>query len=138
MDIAVRFARRDDLAFVSRDGYIPRAVVARKIELGEVIVAEVDGETLGYIRLEYLWSIVPYIGLIHVLKAHREQGIGKAMLAFTTAFLREKGHAALFSSSQSNEPEPQAWHRHVGFRPVGAISGLNEDGSDEVFVRLPL
>ena len=59
MSTSVRFARPGDLAFVSRDGYIPREVVARKISLEEVIVAEVDGETVGYMRLEYLWSIVP-------------------------------------------------------------------------------
>ena len=138
MSIAVRFARPDDLDFVSRDGYIPREVVARKIALEEVIVAEVGGEAVGYIRLEYLWSIVPYMALIHVLEAHRRKGVGKALLRFTTDHLRRQGHTYFYSSSQSNEPEPQAWHRHVGFEPAGGIEGINEDGSTEVFFRLAL
>jgi len=41
----------------------------------------------------------------------------------------------LFSSSQANEPEPQAWHRHVGFEECGFIAGINEGGVGEVFFR---
>lgn len=134
----VRFASQGDLPFVSRDRYLPSEVVARKIALDEVIVAEVEGERVGYLRLEYLWSTVPYVALIDVLEAHRGRGIGKALLAFAVDFLRGRGHAALYSSFQSNEPAPRAWHLHVGFEPAGAIAGLNEDGSDELFVRLPL
>ncbi len=93
---------------------------------------------MGYVRLEYLWSIVPYMVLIRVSEEHRRNGVGKALLAFVARHLRERGHEYLFSSSQDNEPEPQEWCRHVGFEPAGAIEGINEGGVDEVFFRLKL
>ncbi len=133
-EIAIRFARLDDLEFVHQDRYIPAEVVKRKIELQEVVVAEWNGKRGGYVRLEYLWSDVPYIALIRVLADYRRQGIGKAMLRFIEAFLRDKGQEALYSSSQADEPEPQAWHRHVGFEECGIIAGIN-DGIGEVFFR---
>ncbi len=131
-EIAIRFARLEDLKFAHQDRYIPVEVVKRKIELQEVVVAEWNGKRAGYVRLEYLWSDTPYIALIRVLEEYRRQGIGKALLRFIEAFLRDKGHKALYSSSQADEPEPQAWHRHVGFEECGIISGIN-DGIGEVF-----
>lgn len=133
-----RFAVPADLDFVRQDQYLPPAIAQRKIEWREIIVAELDGNPVGYLRLEYLWSRLPYIALIHVLPEYRRRGIGKALLAFAEKSLREQGHKALYSSSQVNEAEPQAWHRHVGFEECGVIAGINEGGVGEVFFRRQL
>ena len=145
-EIVIRFARLDDLDFAYQDGYIPAEALKRKIEaqlalnpdrIEDVVVAEWNGKRVGYVRLEYLWSIVPYISLIQVLPEYRRQGVGKALLQFIETFLRAAGHDALYSSSQADEPEPQAWHRHVGFQECGFITGINE-GVGEVFFRKSL
>ena len=145
-EIVVRFARVDDLDFAYQDGYIPAKVLKPKIEaqvalnpdrIEDVVIAEWNSKRVGYVRLEYLWSIVPYIALIRVLPEYRRQGVGKALLRFIETFLREAGHEALYSSSQADEPEPQAWHRHVGFVECGFIASIN-DGIGEVFFRKSL
>lgn len=66
MNITVRDAESRDLAFVGQDGYLDPPLVTRKIDQGEVFVAELDGEPAGYVRIEYLWSVQPYIALIRV------------------------------------------------------------------------
>ena len=145
-EIVVRFARIDDLDFAYQEGYITAKILKSKIEaqlalnpdrIEDVVVAEWNGKRVGYVRLEYLWSIVPYIALIRVLPEYRRQGVGKALLRFIETFLREAGHDVLYSSSQADEPEPQAWHRHVGFEECGFITGINED-IGEVFFRKSL
>jgi len=135
--IKVRFANQTDL-----DGCIaldhptmPVEVIKRKVEQREIIVAERAGRLVGYLRFEYLWSVVPYIALIWVVEDQRQQGIGRAMLHYLENVLLEQGHTVLYSSSQANEPEPQAWHRHVGFKECGFITGINEGGIGEVFFR---
>ena len=133
--IAARFATSDDLAFVQQDGYVPSDAIHRKIQCQEVIVAERDGGLVGYLRLEFLWSLVPYIALIFVVPQNRRKGVGTALLGFAETYLRSQGHEALYSSSQANEPEPQAWHRHMGFLECGFIAGLNTGGIGEVFFR---
>ena len=142
-EIVIRFARLDDLDFAYQDGYIPAKILKSKIEaqlalnpdrIEDVVIAEWNGKRVGYVRIEYLWSIVPYIALIRVLPEYRRQGVGKALLRFIETFLRDAGHEALYSSSQADEPEPQAWHRHVGFEECGFIVGIN-DGIGEVFFR---
>lgn len=137
-NISTRFAIPTDLDFVRQDQYLPPAMMIRKIDWREVVVAELNGSSAGYLRLEYLWSKVPYIALIRVLPDRRRQGVGKALLAFVEAFMRGQGHEALYSSSQVDEAEPQAWHRHVGFEECGIIAGINGGGIGEVFFRKQL
>jgi ribosomal protein S18 acetylase RimI-like enzyme len=137
--IFVRFAVPEDLAWcATRDHHIPPEIIVRKIKLSEILVAEMEGESVGYLRLEYLWSVVPYIALIGVVEQHRRQGVGRAMLDFLEAHLRAVGHSVLMSSSQVNEPEPQAWHRHMGFEECGILTGINAGGVGEVFFRKAL
>lgn len=138
MTVTVRGARADDLTFVAQDGYVPDTVVLRKIEADEVFVAEEDGASVGYLRLEYLWSIQPYVALIRVLEPHRGRGAGRALLAYVEGRLRTDGHSVLYSSSQVDEPEAQSWHRAMGFRESGMIAGINAGGVGEVFFRKEL
>ncbi len=130
----VRFASLGDLEILKQEVYVSGDIVKRKIEWSEFLVAEHGGKVIGFLQLEYLWSAVPYIALIRVFPEHRNKGIGKSMLQFLEDLLRSNGHSMLYSSSQVDEPEPQEWHRHVGFEECGLIAGIN-NGIGEVFFR---
>jgi GNAT superfamily N-acetyltransferase len=136
-ETTVRFASPADLeACIALDQpQVPADVIEGKIECQEILLAEREGELAGYLRLEYLWSLIPFLALIWVVEGHRRQAVGKALLAYLEDFLRERGHGVLYSSSQADEPEPQAWHRHVGFDECGFIAGINAGGIGEVFFR---
>ncbi|MGY5859994.1 MAG: GNAT family N-acetyltransferase [Candidatus Thorarchaeota archaeon] len=135
----VRFAGPEDLEWcVVEDGHVIEKVIRNKIVNDECIVVELDGNLIAYIRLEYLWSTTPYIGLIFVNDEYRKEGVGRKMLEYLEDHLRDHGHDTLLSSSHANEPEPQAWHRSVGFVECGILSGLNEGGIGEVFFRKQL
>ena len=75
-------------------------------------------------RFTPFWSQIPYIDLIWVDEPYRQQGAGKAMLSLLEEAAREQGIRLIMSSSQSDEPQPQAWHRHMGFRDAGALTDL--------------
>ena len=134
-EIVVRTARVGDLDFVSQDDYLPDFVIKRKVGDGDVVLALWDGEPVGYLRLEWLWSKLPYIELIWVLEPYRRAGVGRALLTHVEVEIISRGHVALYSSSQADEPEPQAWHRRMGFEECGWLDGLNEGGVGEVFFR---
>ncbi|HEV2860598.1 MAG TPA: GNAT family N-acetyltransferase [Pyrinomonadaceae bacterium] len=133
-EVSVRFAAPADLSLLQPRSHLPAEMVKRKVEWREVIVAERRGGFVGALHLEYLWSSVPYVALIYVLPEHQRRGVGGALLRFAEAFLREQGHDTLYSSSQADEREPQAWHRHAGFEECGIIAGINK-GVGEVFFR---
>ena len=137
--VIVRFAGPEDLEWcVVEDDHVTEQVIRNKIVQDEIVIAELDGQPIGYLRLEYLWSTIPYIGVIFVIELYRQEGVGHKILAFLEDYLTSRGHDQLLSSSQANEPEPQAWHRSVGFTECGMISCINEGGIGEVFFRKPL
>ncbi len=136
---AVRFATPDDFAWCHAfDDHLAVPALQHKLHTGEIILAERDGERVGYLRLEYLWSLLPYIALIRVIDSHQRQGVGRALLTFCTNHLRTQGHSVLLSSSQADEAAPQAWHRHMGFEECGFLAGINDGGIGEVFFRKSL
>jgi GNAT superfamily N-acetyltransferase len=137
LPVNVRFAGLDDLDFCIKSDFkrIRSFQIKRKIEEREVIISEAEGEPIGYLRIEYLWLRMPYVGLIFIKEGHRGRGIGTAMIKFLESYLIANGHKVLYSSSQVNEPGPQMWHRRIGFEECGYIAGVNEGGVGEVFFR---
>ena len=133
-----RWAELGDERRVSFPIHVPPPVAAARLRERRVVIAEAGGHVVGTLHLEYLWGTQPYVAWVRVAETHRRRGIGRALVGFLEAEMRREGHGQLLSSSQRNEPEPQAWHRQLGFSECGAISGLNRDGSDEVFFRKSL
>lgn len=138
-EVHVRWAQPEDFLWcIQVDDLIPQSVLERKIEQGEILLAEIGNERVGILRLEFLWSLVPYLGFIWVLFEHRGKGVSRALLNYLEDHLRREGHQQLLSSSQADEPEPQAWHSHMGFEECGYIAGVNRGGVGEVFFRKSL
>ncbi|HUX87457.1 MAG TPA: GNAT family N-acetyltransferase [Chloroflexota bacterium] len=131
----VRFARSEDLSIVTDRNYIPTDRMRSLIAFQQVLIAEDEGMKLGYACFDYFGAIHPFLALIRVFPEHRRQGVGRAILGFLENHLRSLGHDVLYSSSQVDEPEPQAWHRRVGFVECGFIAGFNSGGIGEILFR---
>lgn len=100
-----------------------------------VVVEEASGEVAGYAFYSLLYCTVPFLGMIYFREQSRGQGGSRVLLEFLENDLRQKGYAALLSSSQTNEPEPQAWHVHMGFRTNGIIENIDDENIGEVVFR---
>ena len=147
--IVIRFARLDDLDFAYQDGYITAKILKSKIEaqlalnpdcIEDVVIAEWNGKRVGYVRLEYLWSIVPYIALIRVLPEYRRQGVGKALLRFIETFLRDAGTTRSTVHRRLTSPNRKRGIGMWGLKSVGSSLGLMRElvryFSAKVFDRL--
>lgn len=137
--ITVRRATERDLPWlVEHDGHLGADLLAPKVAQGELLLAELDGEPAGFLRLDHVWSLVPYIALVRVLEPYRRRGIGSAMVNAACEHARQIGWGFLLSSITVGEATPRAWHLALGFQPCGVVAQLNEDGTDEEFYRLPV
>jgi N-acetylglutamate synthase-like GNAT family acetyltransferase len=132
----VRLATRADLTACSLfDHTAGKTAIQFAINQQAVVLAERNGQAIGYLRLEFLWSRVPYIALVLVIEDYRGQGVSRSMLDLIESQLRTNGHKFLLSSAEVAEASAQAWHRAIGFMECGIISGLNEGGIGEIFFR---
>lgn len=139
MKASVRLAGDADLPALQRLDRWPKERVWRhKIAGGEVIVLELEGRVVGLVRYELLWTTVPFMSLIEIEPEHRGKGYSRLLLGFLTAHLKTQGYVALLSSSQTDEPEPQRWHLHMGFRSNGIIENIMDEGVGELVYWLDL
>lgn len=138
-EASVRFARTDDIpALHALDEWPKESAWRRLIANNEVIVLEVGGDVAGLAHFVVLWTTVPFMSMIVLDEAHRGRGYSRVLVDFLCEQLRAQGYVALLSSSQTDEPEPQAWHRHLGFASNGIIENIADDGIGEVVFRLEL
>lgn len=139
MKPVVRLARPADIPKLQQiDSWPKEQIWKQKIACGEVIVLELNSEIIGLIRYEVLWTTVPFMGLISIKEEHRGKGYSRVLLEFLKQHLREQGYVALLSSSQTDEPAPQNWHRHMGFKSNGIIENIMDDDVGEIVYRLML
>lgn len=138
--LAVRPTAVDDIQFVQEDcrSYLPSPILVALIGRGDLVIAELDGQPVGYAALDRIGAVAPFLCAIHVLAPHRRRGIGRALLADLEARCRGRGHDALYSSCTADEAEPQAWHRRMGFEECGFVAGFNAGGVGEIIFRKPL
>jgi len=137
LSINIRFAELKDLDFCVKFDYnhVSKDVLKRSIREKMVILAEVNGKPIGYLRIEYLWLKIPFLSLITVEEEYQRKGVGRSMIKFLEQHLHKRGYKVLYSSTQANEPGPQSWHRKLGFEECGYIAGMNEGGIGEIFFR---
>jgi ribosomal protein S18 acetylase RimI-like enzyme len=134
-DVVVRFADKKDLSWLVRRDDLSRVILLGKITAKKMLVAQRQGRPVGFIRVEFLWSKVPYLSMIRVDKAHQRQGVGKSLLQFLQKSLKKKRHKILLTSSQANENVPQKWHRKMGFKRCGYIDNLQKEGRETFFYK---
>lgn len=133
--VITRLAAPGDLDFIKQKTGLSRERLLQKIQRDEILILSVDDEPVGQLRFAFLWSEIPFIDLIYIKEDYQKRGFSRVLLGYLEAYLQARGYDVLYSSSQKDEPEPQAWHRHVGFEECGVITGLNDGGIDEVFFR---
>ena len=132
--VEIRFARPKDLRWcVQRDKYASEKTIRKKIRDEEILIAETNGERIGFLRFEYMWSRIPFIAFVLVDEKHRGCGVGRRLLSAFMEAVRGCGRPFVLSSSMANEPRAQQWHRKMGFEECGFLAGINKDGIGEVF-----
>jgi ribosomal protein S18 acetylase RimI-like enzyme len=139
VQLDIRFAKQADYNSCSNfDQFNIRATLEEKIRKELALLAFSDQECVGYLSWDWFWGKTPYLCLIKVREDARSQGVGSALLAFWIEHLKGKGVDYCLSSSQENEPSAVEWHLKKGFTEIGRLATLNEDGSNEIFMRKEL
>jgi len=95
-----------------------------------------DETIVGLCRWTFLWTTVPFLELIVIAPGFRGRDGSRKLLHHLCDHLKSIGHVALLSSSQTDEPEAQEWHRHMGFMSNGVIENIADDNIGELVFRI--
>jgi GNAT superfamily N-acetyltransferase len=134
--VSVREASEADLAWcLSTDGHLDEAALLSKIRAREILVADSEGEPVGLLRFDLMWSSVPFIAQMRVLETHRRQGVGQALLRAVEDRARGCGSIAVLSSIAlgSDRRAALGWHEAMGFEWFGDVDRMFPGEQTEAF-----
>lgn len=132
----IRFAEQKDFnSCVELDLHKNASIIKNKIDMKEVIVAELNNEIIGCLKIEYIWTHLPFISYIIIKRDYRTNGIGKSLLSFLEDYLKNNGQSTLLSSTMTDAVNPQKWHLKMGFTECGMLCGINDYGVGEIFFK---
>ncbi len=121
MDAIIRPAVGSDLPFLAEhDRHIAPAELDCSIRLGRVLLIEVAGEPVGWLRWNLFWDNTPFMNLLYLLDGHRMQGHGRALVRHWEESMREQGYEIVLTSTAADEAA-QHFYRRLGYRDIGGF-----------------
>ncbi len=121
MNATIRIATRADLPFLAtHDVHIAPAEREQVLSLHRILLMEVDGQPVGWLRWGMFWDNTPFMNLLFLLDGYRRMGLGRQLVAHWEALMCAAGHTFVMTSTQANE-DAQRFYRHLGYRDVGGF-----------------
>ena len=100
------------------DKHITRDELDKKIRREEIIIAQLDGTFLGWLRWSLFWDEIPFINMLGVLREYRGNGIGTLIVTEWERLMSEQGFSKAMVSTLENE-SAQHFYRKLGYRDLG-------------------
>lgn len=103
----------------------------RAASKGRLLVAEVDGELVGYAAQSRFFGY-DFLELLAVAPDKRRQGIATALIRAVEA--RSQSGKLFTSTNRSNKPMRRLCQR-LGFQPSGVVENLDDDDPELVYFK---
>ena len=111
---------------------------ATTVEHVDLFVAEVEGEVVGFIEMDYPpreeWAKIAYIAWIAVDDGHRRRGYGSKLIQAGEGSARRRGMRRLYVEPTLKDDSAICFYVMNGLMPEGRRLGYYPDGSDSVIL----
>ncbi|MCW4020098.1 MAG: GNAT family N-acetyltransferase [Candidatus Bathyarchaeota archaeon] len=122
----------------SREGAEKTISWASKSEDADVFVADLEGEIVGFIMMEYSkserWAKIGYIGWIAVHPEHQRKGYGSKLIEAGEESARKMGMRRLYVEPTIKDDYAICFYIMNGLMPEGRRIGYYPDGSDSIIL----
>lgn len=109
---------RDWLA--EHDRHIAPEELSAAIARGRILLAELEGEIIGWLRWNLFWDNTPFMNLLYLQLGERRRGYGRQLVACWEQQMRRAGYDKVLTSTQSDE-EGQFFYRALGYTDAGCL-----------------
>lgn len=117
----IRTATQSDLPWLQEhDRHIGAEELRASVLRGRILLAEQDGQTIGWMRWSLFWDEIPFMNMLYLLEGCRRRGEGRALVSRWEEDMCRQGHRRVMTSSQANE-EGQHFYRRLGYQDAGAL-----------------
>jgi GNAT superfamily N-acetyltransferase len=123
----IRTASPADLPFLSaHDIHISSRERENVLHLGRILLLELGGEPVGWLRWGMFWDSIPFMNLLYLLDGHRGHGLGRLLVSYWEEQMRTAGYSLVMTSTQANE-YAQHFYTHLGYCAVGGFALPGDD-----------
>ncbi|MFE5646639.1 GNAT family N-acetyltransferase [Rhodococcus sp. NPDC056516] len=134
--VNIRVAAQTDLPFLrEHDSHVAAEELTSVVKRGRVLLAEHNGEAVGWLRWGLFWDEIPFMNMLTVLSSHRSQGTGRALVTYWEKQMNRAGHSQVLTSTLADE-SAQNFYRTMGYTDAGVL--LLPGESSEIFLRRDL
>ena len=117
----IRAATESNLPWLKEhDRHIGEDELRESVRRGRILLAEQDGQIIGWLRWSLFWDEIPFMNMLYLLEEHRRQGLGRELVCHWEQEMLRQGHHRVMTSTQSNE-EGQHFYRRLGYTDTGAL-----------------
>ncbi len=117
----IRTATEDDFGFLAaHDPHITIVMLRAKTAAGEILLALVGDEAVGFLRWGWFWDNTPFMNLLFVVDGWRGQGVGARLTAHWEARMAQNGAEFVLTSTLANETA-QHFYRRQGYQDIGGF-----------------
>lgn len=121
MDYSIRPATLLDLPFLAaNDVHINPAEREGVLRQGRILLVDVGGHPVGWLRWGMFWDNTPFMNLLYLLDGFRGLGLGRALVDHWECLMRSQGHGMVMTSTQANEAA-QHFYRRLAYRDIGGF-----------------
>ena len=118
--LRIERAGAEDVAVIRPLEHISRERLLEKVAGHQILVARMDGATVGWLRFGYLWDQIPFMNMLYVLEPHRGRGIGRQLVGSWEDQMKQLGYARVMTSTQADE-NAQHFYRKLGYADIGGF-----------------
>lgn len=120
-NLSIRTGSIADFELMSNyEHHITPEVLKACLSEGRILIAELEGEFVGWLRWNLFWDIVPFMNLLYVLNEYQGKGYGRALTGHWENMLHAQGHEKVMTSSAQDE-NAQHFYVHLGYRAIGGF-----------------
>lgn len=117
----IRAAVTEDIDWLrEHDRHIDAEELRFAIGRGRVLLAELAGEIIGWLRWSLFWDNTPFMNLLYLLLGERRRGYGRVLVEHWEQQMRQAGYDKVLTSTQSDE-EGQFFYRALGYADAGCL-----------------
>ncbi|MEM1354157.1 MAG: GNAT family N-acetyltransferase [Planctomycetota bacterium] len=110
--------------------------VAMGVAHQRYVIAQIDGQAVGYLRFSLLWGHIPFMEEVWVEPDSRGEGAGRTMVGFWEDWMKADGALTLVTSAEEHAALAQKWHQANGYRPAGRLGlGLAQADDELYFIK---
>ncbi|QIK70753.1 GNAT family N-acetyltransferase [Erysipelothrix sp. HDW6C] len=91
-----------------------------KIQTGRILVYELEGEIIGWLRYNMFWDQIPFMNLLFIQEEYRGRGFGIELMNYWETEMMALGHLMAMTSSRTDE-DAQHFYRKFDYQDSGSL-----------------